>query len=415
VKKIPRWCLAVPLGALGLAAAWWIATAAGPAPPAAGAAASSATAGAGPPVPEPPQAAPSGPRRGAPLGPQALAERRELLARAHARLDRAKQALASYRLSTRYPYDSRPASEHGDQWVAHPLLAGDVPLRVPGGTAAPGVHLHTTQQAVFASGSDAVTLTVTALDDDGNVLPLRILRSVTQAPVDAQAPQRAAPPPAVTQLFVDDGTQGDARAGDGTWTTRLQPAGEGFAGWGGLVRTELTVLAAGTQGYVAFDVVYAPETPATWAGPASEAFEDGSLVITLPVQVAQPGRYVVTGRLDDAEGKPFALLSFNDELAAGAQQVRLLVWGRLVRDLKPAFPLTLHDVDGFLLKPDAFPDRALMPPRDGVVLTTRKYAVAAFSDAVWQSEETARYVGELGKDVQAAQSEVDRLQSQVGP
>jgi hypothetical protein len=409
-----RWWIGVPLLVLGAAAAWWIAMPAGPAPPAAGESAAAA-AGAQPPAPAAPQAAASGPRRGAPLSAQALADRREQLVRAHARLDRAKQSLASYRLSTRYPYDSRPAGEHGDQWIAHPLLASDVPLRVPGGTAAPGVHIHTTQQAVFVSGSDAVTLTVAALDDDGNVLPLRILRSVTEAPVDAQAPQRTAPPPAVTQLFVDDGTQGDARAGDGTWTTRLQPAGEGFAGWGGLVRTELTVLAAGTQGYVAFDVIYAPETPATWAGPAREALEDGSLVLTLPVQVMQPGRYVVTGRVDDGDGKPFALLSFNEELAAGPQVVVLTVWGRLVRDLKPAFPLTLHDVDGFLLKPDAFPDRALMPPRDGVVLTTRKYAIATFSDAVWQSEETARYVGELGKDVDAAQSEVDRLESQVGP
>jgi hypothetical protein len=411
-----RWRIAAPLLAAGAAAVWWFAMPAAPGPPG-GVPGPAPTADARPepPAPEAPQAAPSGPRRGAPLSAQALAERREQLARAHARLDRAKQTLASYRLSTRYPYDSRPASEHGDQWVAHPLLASDTPLRMPGGSSTPGVHIHTTQQAVFASGSDAVTLTVAALDDDGNALPLRILRSVTQAPVDPQASQRTVPPPAVTQVFVDDGTQGDAHAGDGTWTTRLQPAAEGFAAWAGVVRTELTVLAAGTQGYVAFDVVYAPETPATWAGAAREAFEDGSLVIYLPVQVALPGRYIVTGRVDDADGKPFALLSFNEELPSGPQQVRLVIWGRLVRDLKPAFPLTLHDVDGFLLKPDAFPDRALMPPRDGVVLTTRKYAIATFSDAVWQSEETARYVGELGKDVDAAQSEVDRLELQTGP
>jgi hypothetical protein len=286
---------------------------------------------------------------------------------------------------------------------------------MPGGSAAPGVHLHTTQEAVFASGTHAVALTVTALDDDGNVLPLHILSSVTQAPVDATAPQRVAPPPAVTQRFVDDGTQGDARAGDGTWSTRLQPSAEGFADWAGLVRTELTVQVAGTQGYVAFDVVYAPETPATWSGAPHEAFEDGSLNLYLPVQVAQAGRYVVTGRVDDADGKPFALLSFNDELGPGAQQVRLTVWGRLVRDQKPAFPLTLHDVEGFLLKPDAYPDRALMPPRDGVVLTTRKYAIATFSDATWQSEETARYVAEFSQDVAAAQAQVDRLAQQAGP
>jgi hypothetical protein len=222
-------------------------------------------------------------------------------------------------------------------------------------------------------------------------------------------------PPSVVQVFVDDGTQGDARAGDGTWTTRLQPAAEGFGNWAGLVRTELLVQANGAEGYVAFDVVYSPEMPATWAGPVREVFADGSLELDLPVDVAQPGRYVVTGRVDDADGKPFALLSFNDELGPGARVVKLTIWGRLVRDQKPAFPLTLHDVSGFLLKADTYPDRALMPARDGVVHTTRKYALATFSDAAWESEETARYLAEYGKDVAAAQALVDQLEKQAGP
>jgi len=411
VRPAGSWRIAAPVLVAVAVGAWWVASPAVPSP----APASTAAAAAVPPPPVPPRVAPSGPRRGAPLSAQGLAERRGRLALARARLDRAKQTLASYRVSTRYPYDSRPASEHADQWNAHPVLASDGPLRMPGGAAAPGVHIHTTQQAVFASGDGAVALTIAALDDEGNALPLQILSSVTHAPVDATAPQRVAPPPAVTQRFVDDGTQGDARAADGTWSTRLQPAAEGFANWAGLVRTELTVQAAGTQGYVAFDVVYAPQTPATWAGAAREALEDGSLNLYLPVQVALPGRYLVTGRVDDAQGRPFALLSFNEELAAGPQQVKLTVWGRLVRDQKPAFPLTLHDVDGFLLKPDTYPDRALMPPRDGIVLTTRKYATANFSDAAWESEETGRYVAELGRDVADAQTEVDQLEHRTGP
>jgi hypothetical protein len=175
------------------------------------------------------------------------------------------------------------------------------------------------------------------------------------------------------------------------------------------------VQAGSSQGYVAFDVIYAPETPATWAGPVRESLENGSLVLSLPVDVAQPGRYVITGRVDDASGRPFALLSFNDELPAGLRQVRLTIFGRLVRDQKPTFPLMLHDVEGFLLKSDAFPDRALMPQRPGPVYTTRKYAMNVFSDATWASEETARYLGEYGNDVAVAQQQVDQLQQQAGP
>jgi hypothetical protein len=193
------------------------------------------------------------------------------------------------------------------------------------------------------------------------------------------------------------------------------PAAEGFASYSGVIRTELSIQVGDAPGYVAFDVVYAPETPATWTGPVRESLEDGSLTLALAAQVAQPGRYVISGRVDDAAGRPFAFVSFNDQLASGAQQVKLTVNGRLVRDRKPPFPLTLHDVDGFLLKPDAYPDRALMPPRDGVVHVTRKYTLDQFADAPWASDETARYLAEYGKDVRQAQSQVDQLAAAAGP
>ena len=70
----------------------------------------------------------------------------------------------------------------------------------------------------------------------------------------------------------------------------------------------------------------------------------------------------------------------------------------------------LHDVEGFLLKPDAYPDRALMPARDGRVATSRKYALAQFTDANWSSDETQRYLAEFGKDVAQAQQQVGQLQ-----
>ncbi|WP_156901580.1 hypothetical protein [Azohydromonas australica] len=50
-----------------------------------------------------------------------------------------------------------------------------------------------------------------------------------------------------------------------------------------------------------------------------------------------------------------ALLTFNDEVAAGAQELRLSLFRLLVRDVKPVFPLTLRDVEAFLLRPAAFP------------------------------------------------------------
>ena len=238
---------------------------------------------------------------------------------------------------------------------------------------------------------------------------------MSHSPQDTGGGKAAPLAPVVTQPFVDDGTQGDLQAGDGVFTGRLDPQAEGFGNFAGMIRTELIVQSGDQQGYVAFDVVYTPQVPATWAGPVRDTLQDGSLDFVLAVDVNQPGRYVVTGRVDDATGKPVALVTFNNELGAGTQQVPLQVYGRLVRDQKPVFPLVLHDVEGFLLRTDTYPDRALMPARDGLVATSRKYSLAQFTDATWSSDETQRYLAEYGQDVAQAQAQVGQLQPSAGP
>ena len=122
-----------------------------------------------------------------------------------------------------------------------------------------------------------------------------------------------------------------------------------------------------------------------------------------------PGRYVITGRVDDAKGHPFALLTFNDVLGPGPNQVKLLMFGKLMRDQDAALPLTLRDVDGYLLKEGTDPDRAMMPRLEGKVYTTRTTSTKGFSDAEWQSEERTRYLTEFGKDVAIAKAELARF------
>ena len=405
-----RWRVVGPVAFVCSVAVWWVASTAGT-PPAARDAVAQASAGT--PAPRDPVPAPSAASRG-PFSATGLDDRKARLALWQQRLQRAQETLAAYRTSTRYPFDSRPAGEHPDQWQPHPVVSGDYPLRMPGTGVVPNLRVHTTQQRVFATGADTVTFTVSATDDNGAPLPLRIISSVAHSPQDTGGGKAAPLAPVVTQPFVDDGTLGDLQAGDGVWTGRLDPMAEGFGNFAGMIRTELVVQSGEQQGYVAFDVVYSPQVPATWTGAVRDQVQDGSLAFVLAASVVQPGRYVITGRVDDATGKPVALVTFNDELGAGTQQVPLQVYGRLVRDQKPAFPLVLHDVEGFLLRPDAYPDRALMPARDGVVATSRKYSLAQFTEAAWSSDETQRYVAEYGKDVAQAQQQVSQLQP-AGP
>lgn len=335
-----------------------------------------------------PQAGGAAPRSaGSPFTDAALRERlaeRELLQQ---RLERARVALDTYRAQTRYPHESRPIAEHPDQVRPFEPVRESLPLRFPGSKAAvPGVRIVTTQDRVFMSGDEAVTVGVAAQDDAGKPLPLLITRAVA---FDVPDPRQAAGRPQQALNF---------SAHEGGYRAQFQPSRTPFADFAGTLRLQVTLSQDGRQGVVNFDVVYQPLVPADW-GAITDQVADGSLDFLVGLTVRQPGRYVVSARVDDARGEPFALLSFNEELGAGAQVARLRLFGKLLRDGAPAMPLRLRDVQGFLLLEDRFPDRAMLPRREGVVHKSASHALTAFSDAEWTSEERERYLAELGKDV----------------
>jgi hypothetical protein len=80
------------------------------------------------------------------------------------------------------------------------------------------------------------------------------------------------------------------------------------------------------------------------------------------------------------------------------------MFGKLMRDNEAALPLTLRDVDGYLLKENSDPDRALMPRLEGQAFVGKPHPLEAFSDAEWDSEERRRYLAEFGKDLALARA-----------
>ncbi len=52
--------------------------------------------------------------------------------------------------------------------------------------------------------------------------------------------------------------------------------------------------------------------PALFTGKVRDVIEDGSLSLYVGMQVAKPGRYVISARVDGADGKSFAYLRFID-------------------------------------------------------------------------------------------------------
>lgn len=344
-----------------------------------------------------------------PLTPQAQAERERRLQAARQRYERAEHTYSSYRDSTRYPHESRPIADAPDQVRPFDPVIEEKTMRNERGEAVKGISLKTGQDRVFLSGQDTVKFTVQATDSSGKVLPLLITRAAAQSVPDGKQ---------LTQLrstnldFSDAGPSSaggvDDVAGDGNFSARLSPSTQGFAGFAGTIRVLVFVRADGKEGVAHFDVIYTEDVPATW-GTIREAQEQGSLNFYLKANVRVAGRYVVSARVDDARGQPFALVTFNEEVGAGPQEFKLHLFGALIRDKRPVFPLKLRDVDGFLLIPDKFPDRLMMARRTGAVYTSGSYAAESFSPNEWSSEERDRYLAEFGRDLDAARVELERL------
>jgi hypothetical protein len=313
-------------------------------------------------------------------------------------LEMADQTLCNYREGTKYPTSSRPIAEHPDQiYPYRPIQQSQSMHKTQGGTDA-SIQVQTSQSRVYLAAGESVAFTIGAAEKDGKALPVFVTRAVAHG--IAYQPSREAPQYALA--FSDDGKNGDAEANDSIYSSVFVPAQTGFAQYNGTVRIDVVYNVGDRSGIVSFDVIYTPELPATWSGTIRDTVEDGTLVFHLKADVRMPGRYIASGRVDDANGKPFALATFNDVLQQGSNEIRLTVFGKLLRDQMPAMPLKLRDVEAYLLKENVDPDRALMPRMEGVAHVSKTYSVKGFSDAEWQSEERVRHLTEFGKDVDLA-------------
>jgi hypothetical protein len=323
-------------------------------------------------------------------------EREEMRVLWEKRLERARHTLDSYVASTRYPPESRPGREHPDQMeLAEPERTR--PLSRDGardGTS--DVQLRLKQDKVFLVGDEVVVFTVSCEDERRTPRPCKVVSALAH---EADHVPGAGGMQGVPLAFTDNGA--------GTLTARFQPGKQGFPLYSGTLRVDMRVRSGQTEDASFFDVLYTPAPPATFTRQVREVVENGSLQLYLGIQVLKAGRYVVSGRVDDESGVPFAYVSFNEELSEGPHEVKLTLFGKLILDEAPAFPLKLRDVDGFLLKESGDPDRELMATLRGPVHTTREYVATAFSASEWQSEERSRYIDELTGDVNEAQAQLD--------
>ncbi len=318
---------------------------------------------------------------------------------AERRLERAERTLETYRQSTRYPPDSQPMRRHPDMEQPHFVPAVPYPLAHHDGRHS-GARVTVRQDRRFLVADETAALSLECSSGDG-AESCQVLGAYARRLVSPLFEGRSE---GVRVAFQEQEP--------GLHVATFQPSRQGFAGYAGLIRIDLTVRMGNEQGATGFQLEYTPEAPATFTGRIDEALEHGSVLLRIGLLVARQGRYVLHARLDDATGNTVALLTFNDLLGSGDQVAVMPLFGRLLLDERPAQPWHLRDLEGFRLLEDATPDRELMAMRAGRLHTTRRYTASELSPDEWQSEQKTRYLGALTADVERARREVE---AQHGP
>lgn len=332
-------------------------------------------------------AMPSGARR-LPFGSKAAAvpteDPQEL---ANRRLDRARQTLEGYKLGTRYPPGSRPLSEMPDLQQPHSVQPSTQPLATRDGKTTKNAVVTLEQDRLYLVGDEKARLRITCKTSD-NVVPCEFLSAQASSVQTGDGLLTVGPFPVP---FTND-AQGAA-------VGLFAPANEGFSSYHGRIGVDVNLKIGSEQGFANFQMIYTPAAPARFTGKFREALEEGSLCIYAQMEVTKAGRYVIVGRVNDADGDGFAYLEFNDLLESGVREVKLCVFGLLILDQQARTPFVLRDLEGFLLYENRDPDRELLSVLEGNVYTTKAYDASVFSSAEWQSEERKRHLDQFENEV----------------
>lgn len=304
------------------------------------------------------------------------------------RLARARHTLEGYKLGARYPPSSRPLSEMPDLQKPHSVQPSTQPLATRDGQTTPKARVTQNQDRLYLVGDESARLQISC-QTSANPARCEVLSASAFSSKTQESPVTVGPVP------VTFGTDDQGRA-----LAVFAPANEGFSSFHGGIDIDADVRVGSEEGHAFFHLIYTPAAPARFTGKIREAMENGSLCLYLQMEVTKAGRYILVGRVDDAEGDGFAYLEFNDLIESGLREARMCIFGLLVIDQRARTPFVLRDVEGFLLFEDRNPDRELMSVQEGNVYTTKTYDESAFSSAEWQSEEKTRHLEEFGKDVE---------------
>jgi uncharacterized protein DUF4784 len=196
--------------------------------------------------------------------------------------------------------------------------------------------------------------------------------------------------------YHDDGQDGDAVAGDLRYTNRFVPSSVPELKQSLQVHLMATVSCCdGVRRAFMRDFTYAPRQPLQIVG-VGDGIRDGSLAISLAVDVVEAGVYAFEANLVSGDGMlPIGYSHMNYTLAPGRQSVDLMFFGRMFAQVGVDGPYQVRDIRGQLLFLDGSEQNLWFTYPTPYL--TRAYRRSDFSAAEWDGPEKREKIAIMQK------------------
>ena len=202
--------------------------------------------------------------------------------------------------------------------------------------------------------------------------------------------------------FGDNGDNGDKKKGDLTYTFKVRPTGKDW-GW---MFLEVDATVGGIKHNQRTTWYSTPHRVAEFGASIQDRVENGHLVVSVPVRVFKTGFYEVEANLQQKEGDQqfIATSTFEGDLEAGSQTVKLAFFGKIIRDKNADGPYLVKMIRGKRHNTPVTPTMLLKIQREGGQLpnitttepdleyfppiaehATGAYRADEFSDKEWDS------------------------------
>lgn len=321
--------------------------------------------------------------------------------------------LQEYKTWAKYPPRSRPLREENADVIEPAMIhmpARRIPFHAEGKAVLTDHHCQLqAQRHTIAEGEKGIITLFCATKEIGGVRsPLKIEKILLKGS-DPSGEWNIG-----SQQIIagDDGQNGDQTAGDLIYTIQFTPS---RSDWGDIaVETEFLILNEKKPALVSMLTSFfsSPVAPAHFTGRVYEELKEGSLILSVELEVRIAGRYRVLGNLKGPEGA-IAYSKEEIRLEPGTRLVPLQFYGKILRDNALDGPYTLVDVRGhrmnLFLDPEEVAhggpelDRKLQNwkvtepevqaiPHNDFVFKTDSYRFTDFTEEEYQSDEKAQRI-----------------------